>query len=252
MLVMLISFGWGWASLPRIEVHVGPVPASITMAVALCGSTFWGIASIYAIDLLASHRNRNSHFLKVFYRQFHKDLLIAALTATILFLIGRTAGLTFDPQSISIGSAGISLLVPAAWTLLKAKDKQGILQFNFRMKIALVGVQVAQLALACWALSRVIAGTFTASASLWVQATIVAAGVASYVCSQQVSYFLAHRRVAFSPTIQRILKGLRGNTRGIYDVAVEASEQFNREVRVATSKRAAIRRANMRRRKAGK
>lgn len=239
MLLIMGSTVWGWISLPRIELAFGAFKLPLTFTIALCGSTFWGVATIYLIDLLQSHRERNSHFLKVFYQRLHEDLMgmVAMGFVTVGFI--HAAGIAYSFSSTDIAFAGLSMFVTAILTVARTSVPRGTLRFSRRMKALLISLNLIMLTTALLVLLRIASKTYLAPAAAWMQITILAAGFCSYVAAKQVRYFVESKRVAYSPTIKRMLFDLRGSKHGMYDMAAELSDRFNRDMRAASSKRAA-------------
>ncbi len=74
LLYIIVPLAWGLASIPPIFVRAYDFFPGLIVALLLvfiCTS-FWGIAAVYLIDLLNSHRRRNNEFLRNFYKLLHE------------------------------------------------------------------------------------------------------------------------------------------------------------------------------------
>jgi hypothetical protein len=237
MVISLSSLLWGWWALPHVAWHLCPITLPLTFAIALGGSTMWGVASIYVIDLIASHLDRNSHFLKVFYKQLHDDLIGLVVMAVLTVGLTRRAGIVYNFTSTDIAGAGLPFFITAILTILRISGRSGALQFTSKAKVALISLNVAAVLISLLAVLRVMTNSVSPMASAWIQTTILAAGFAAYVGAKQLKYFYEHRRVAYSPTIQRMFFHLRGAKPGMYDMTVAFADRFNKQMRVVSSRR---------------
>ncbi len=225
---------------PYLLSHGWPLSIAVT-SVALM-NLFWGVSTIYLIDLLSSHYRKNNEFLRKFYQELHTDLLALLTFAAILVVVFSLAKPSYSFSNIDVACLGIPLFIYAIDSLAKTKDPVGILKLRLAWRLALMMPSVTLLIASSWSLIHIYSGEFPASASLWIQFCILFAGFSSYVAAKQVRYFVLHRKLGISPTIERIFKKLRGGKPGIYDQTAAMAELFQREMRSATSKAASERR----------
>lgn len=242
ILVIAISFVWGCIATSAIEIQ-GFIPAvSWKIAWVAAAGTFWGVAAVYLIDLVSSHRRKNTDFLRVFYAQLHDDLIAMLSMAVILFFVFRYASTQYEFSNIDIACLGLPLFVYAILSIVRAKDKTGVLVFKAKIKSSIVAIYLVMLAVSSWVLIQIYSGELSSAASIWVQITIVAAGISTYISAKQINYFITRRRVDFSPTLRDMFSKLRGGRPGPYDMAAEISDKFNREVKSHVAKKARERR----------
>lgn len=152
-------------------------------------------------------------------------------------------------SNIDIACLGVPLFIYAIDTIARARDPVGILRFGRPLRLIFMAFPAVMLVGCGWMLIRIYSGEVPAAASLWIQVCILLAGFSSYVGAKQLSYFMRHRRLGISPTLQQTFLRLRGGKPGIYDEAVVLAERFRREMLVATSKAAADRRKSFKRKK---
>ncbi|WP_369934856.1 hypothetical protein [Xanthomonas tesorieronis] len=241
ILILIGSLIWGWITMvPYLLGNDWPLTVAVPFVALI--DVFWGVSTIYLIDLLNSHYRKNNEFLRKFYQELHSDLFSLLAFAAILIIIFTLAKPTYSLSNIDIACLGIPLFIYAIDSLARAKDPAGILKLSIARRLFLMTPPAALLLTSSWSLIHIYSGDVPAGASLWIQFCIFFAGFASYVSSKQVRYFMMHRKLGISPTIQRLFKKLRGGKPGIYDQTAAMAEHFQREMRAATSKAASERR----------
>lgn len=242
ILVLVISLVWGCIATSAVEIQ-GIIPViSWKVVLVIFAGTFWGVAAVYLIDLFNSHRRRNTEFLRVFYAQLHDDLIAMLFMAVILFAVFYHASVKYDFSNIDIACLGLPLFVYAILSIVKAKDRTGVLVFKAKIKNSIVAIYLGMLAASSWALVQIYSGELSSAASIWVQITIVAAGISTYISAKQINYFVTERRVDFSPTLRDMFSKFRGGRPGPYDMAAEISDKFNKELKSHVAKKARERR----------
>lgn len=240
LLCIVVSLAWGSASITPVFVRTYNFFPGLTAAlllVFLCTS-FWGIATVYLIDLLSSHHRRNNEFLRNFYKLLYEDLGAMLVLAALLWGIFWAAKPAYSLSNIDIACLGLPLYIYAISSIAKAKDPSGILKITLGYRAFLITPPLALLLASCIALVQIYSGRAPALRSLWIQLSIVAGGFSTYVSSKQFAYYMHHRRITASPTLGRMFRKLRGGKPGIYDLAIQASERFEESMRIRTAQRA--------------
>ncbi|MBD9477398.1 hypothetical protein [Pseudoxanthomonas sp. PXM02] len=249
LLSLLVSLLWGVLSL--VPYLTGPCgwPLSLALMAVVVIDVFWGVATVYVIDLFNSHYRNNNEFLRSFYAELHADLIAVLVLAGVLFVIFSMATPGYALSNIDIACLGLPLFINAIDALARAKDPVGILRLNMGQRLFLMSVPAAMLVLSSWILIRIYSGQIPAAASLWLQLNIIAAGFSAYVSAKQVSYFLTHRKMGVSPTLEKMFAAFRGGRPGPYDHAKQLAEKFERDMKKATAQAAAGRRQSRKRSK---
>lgn len=240
LLCTAVSLAWGSASITPVFVRAYNFFPGLTAAlllVFLCTS-FWGIATVYLIDLLSSHHRRNNEFLRNFYKLLYEDLGAMLVLAALLWGIFWAAKPAYSLSNIDIACLGLPLYIYAISSIAKAKDPSGILKITLGYRAFLITLPLALLLASCIALVQIYSGRAPALSSLWIQLSIVAGGFSTYVSSKQFAYYMHHRRITASPTLGRMFRKLRGGKPGIYDLAIQASDRFEESMRIRTAQRA--------------
>lgn len=242
LMSLLISLLWGlFFAVPFLTGrYEWPLPAALLCVLFL--SVFWGVATVYVIDLLNSHYRKNNDFLRKFYAELHTDLLIILVFAGVLFVIFYLAAVDYRLSNIDIACLGIPLFICAIDSLAKVKDRAGLIRFSLGARLSIMLTPVALLILSIWMLVQIYSGLVPASVSLWLQLNILAAGFSAYVGAKQFCYFVKHRRLGISPTLMNMFLKLRGGRPGEYDQIAEMAAEFEGKVRTATAQAAAERR----------
>lgn len=241
LLCIVVPLAWGLASIPPIFVRAYDFFPGLIVALLLvfiCTS-FWGIATVYLIDLLNSHRRRNNEFLRNFYKLLHEDLGVMIVLAALLWGIFWAAKPAYSLSNIDVACLGLPLYIYAISSIAKAKDPSGILKVTLGHRAFLIALPFALLLASCVALVQIYSGRVPALSSLWIQLSILAGGFSTYVGSKQFAYYAHHRRITASPTLGRMFRKLRGGKPGIYDLAIQASERFEEGMKIKTAQRAA-------------
>lgn len=249
LLSLLISLLWGGLSL--VPYLTGPCDWSLSLALmaVVVLDVFWGVATVFVIDLFNSHYRHNNEFLRSFYAELHADLTSLLVLAGVLFVIFSMATPGYALSNIDIACLGLPLFITAIDTLARARDPVGILRFSVGGRLFLMSMPAAMLVLSSWILIRIYSGQIPAAASLWLQLNIIAAGFSTYVMAKQVSYFLKHRKISLSPTLEKMFAAFRGGRPGIYDQAAVVAEKFERDMKKASAQAAAQRRQSKKRTK---
>lgn len=190
----------------------------------------WMYVYMTGYDVIATWRGQNSDYIYRFYSGLRADFYQAIIGGVTLFLIFYLASVRYSWSNIDIASAAIPLFISGGFAIrrlmsmrvagVKLRRRAFVVPVLFLLISYIYSVNV---------MANIVSGTYTSSESIWLQISILCAGLYSFVESRRVEYFLKHGQIELSRPIQQFFRSTKYSS-GLYEQAGADAEAWNKHV----------------------